>query len=481
MHKERATRGRLYKRMSDLRFEEVVHKAHQRIWKTLCSILQENLKVDFSVEIERMERLGFDCDNEILCLRHGGEVEGELAALAGVWLSKYVRKCGDLKERGLAVKVCESIILVQKRVGGCESYKLPMSCASRGQLDIDREFIVVDCNGNASFIEHRGVNGCSGLISVDQWRQSRMYLVLEIKIMRKKAEESSLVVCAEVMGAEQRPIKPRTHRGLATVHESNQTRLQRLHNVYKFCHEKVLLYTSSGITDSVRCMPKECVDAFGENGFTDSTDIEGLIDWQKKMKCSFVSIILNNLWLCEDDRLWKMRLDSDPTRVHEIEHELKAGSGYSCVEIEAAKKRQVEVNLVLIARSLRYFDGKGTQPKFRVQFFNHEKKKKTSGKAASTWHIIMDTFNLEFGSNGDNLPIRTPVTIKKDEIDPDIEELLVEFESNPAATLVKLQKTLLQDVEACRSVQPKCDKKRSRSVASVQPKCGKKTKTPENS
>ena len=39
-----------------------------------------------------------------------------------------------------------------------------------------------------------------------------------------------------------------------------------------------------------------------------------------------------------------------------------------------------------------------------------------SGQAAPPWHLIIDTFELEWEKNGDNLPIRTPVTIQKDGI-----------------------------------------------------------------
>ena len=42
--------------------------------------------------------------------------------------------------------------------------------------------------------------------------------------------------------------------------------------------------------------------------------------------------------------------------------------------------------------------------------------KMISGKAAPPWHLIIDTFELEWGGDGDNLPTRTPVTIQKDAI-----------------------------------------------------------------
>ena len=185
-------------------------------------------------------------------------------------------------------------------------------------------------------------------------------------------------------------------------------------------------------------------------------------------------IVLVNLWLCGDKRLWELRLDADPKKAHDIDPALRDTTDLTESAISDLRERQVLTNLKLIARCLRYFVGKGQQPKFRVQFYNRLTGRTSSGKAAAPWHLIFRTFEMGWGENGDNLPVRTPVVIVDDasdasdakagcRADPDIEELLCKFESNPLDTLKEWHAKLVQNVADCATdEQPKAAKSRKR-------------------
>lgn len=76
---------------------------------------------------------------------------------------------------------------------------------------------------------------------------SRMYILLEIKIERMMMMIEEIQIEDKQVNVEaMKVVKPRVPRVANNVHESKQTRLDRLRNVYAFSHKPVLFYTSAG-------------------------------------------------------------------------------------------------------------------------------------------------------------------------------------------------------------------------------------------
>ena len=424
---------------ASMHFTDLLDPKLKSIWEALGNLMKDDIGIDLSLHKEKLEEVGFECNDGMLCVRckceESADRSSELSKLAGEWLSTCVNKHNLLKEKGFCVVVCDQRVVVMEDARRCGVYKPELTIAARGLEDIKREFILVDFNGNVSFFEFQQPDV---FLSAGHWTMSRMYIVLEIKIER--SEVAATKIRGRPVGIETPKVaKPRTMRLANNVHESKHAQLDRLRNVYASSHKPVLFYTSAGVTHNVCCIPTGCFNALGEDGKTTSVDITGLEAWQRRVKRGCFALVLNNLWQCGDKRLWTMRLDPDPKRAHEVAPALT----------ESGRQLQVETNLKLIARTLRWFVGKGKQPKFRTQFFNHDTGKMISGKAAPPWHLILDTFELELGKNGNNLPVRTPVMIKQDAVDPDIEDMLLSFESNPMKFLVAQQRLLLDGMAAC--------------------------------
>ena len=424
-----------------MHFADLIDSKLRLIWRALGKIMKEDIGIDLCLHKEKLEDIGFEWNDGVLCAKGGCgqniEISSELSTLGAKWLSACVPKYKSLTENGLNVVVCDQRIVVIGDVKKGGVYRPELSNAARGLEDIKREFILLDCNESVSFFEFQqpGV-----FLDIGHWVTSRMYILLEIKIERMMMMMEEIQIEEKQVHLEtMKVVKPRVSRVANNVHESKQSQLDRLRNVYAFSHKPVLFYTSAGVTQNVCCIPVECFNSLGEDGETTSTDITALEAWQRKVKCTFIALVLNNLWQCGDKRLWTMRLDPDPKRAHEV----------APAFTENDRQLQIQTNLKLIARTLRWFVGKGKQPKFRTQFFNHDTGKMISGKAAPPWHLILDTFELELGKNGNNLPVRTPVMIKQDAVDPDIEDMLLLFESDPMKFLIAQQQLLLKGMAAC--------------------------------
>lgn len=464
--------------MTQYRFECFIAPDLRKVLEVLVEVMVNDMKIDFCMRRQIIEKLGFVVGEGVMCMTSDTKATVELNRFAGDWLKTYVYKYATLRTDESDINVVSICLVAQETVGTDVCYKPSTTVAARAGRDINREFITVDCNGVAQFVELNGQCANNALISSNAWLRSRFYLILEIKLVKHVATaenencatleaETSIETCADTSAVdayrpETRIAQTRIQRSFVVGHESQDAHLANLRNIYEFAHTPCQIYTSEGVTEKVCCVPKECFNTLGTNGVTNSTDIVKLEEWHRCIKRTFLTIVINNLWLCGDKRLWLLRLDSDPKRVHEVNPALRNDTGMDKSAIDELRQNQVITNIKLIARCLRYFVGKGTQPKWRVQFKNHKTGRQSSGKAASPWHLICDTFEVDWGDNGDNLPVRTPVMIVDDVInaksnihyDSDIEDFLREFECNPLDLLKQQQNQLAEAIKTCRGQQP---------------------------
>jgi hypothetical protein len=337
-----------------------------------------------------------------------------LDMLAAHWLSRNVEK----------YKECEDHLCVsQQRILCAEVGSLGKLEMTEGREDIAREFIAVDENGTALFGEGK-----------EMVMRGRLVLLLEVKRLMKKRKREQI---------ESSTFKKKM-RVSTTVHESRNDRLRRLQNIYVFAHkEESNVYTRAGHTEKKCCISGALYHKLGCEAEAELlTDADALDGWVLAAKRELLLCTLRNLFWCNDARLYKYRIDADPERATDIDpalrdelrrREANGDAGLSDEAFEACKAKQVEINVILIARSLRWFAGKGVSPKFRAQFYNWQTKKTTSGKAAPPWYLILDAFEMNMGAIKSGDPIRTPVTIARDRRDDDIEDLLVALEADPRA------------------------------------------------
>jgi hypothetical protein len=476
--------------MCDARFELLIDDNLSKTFQALVAMLSSDMKVDFSTQRELAKEVGLVPEDGVMYATCKRKASRELDRLAGEWVHQYVPKYSDMDANAMMIRVSDVCITLKESVHAAATQRLTTSSAARAGNDINREFITVDANGTARFVEWSGKGGSCALLGDAEWVKSRLYLVLEIKIAKRRVGSSAVCMgtaAAEVVPSRvvdnETPIangyKPekttaganRTQRGLVIGHECLKAKLMNLRSVYEFGHKPCQIYTSVHTTEMVCCVPKECFNSLGTEGTTNSEDIARLEEWHRCIKPTFLMIVLVNLWLCGDKRRWELRLDADPKKAHDIDPALRDTTDLTESAISDLRERQVLTNLKLIARCLRYFVGKGQQPKFRVQFYNRLTGRTSSGKAAAPWHLIFQTFEAGWGENGDNLPVRTPVVIVRDasdakagfSADPDIEELLCKFESNPLDTLKEWHAKLVQNVADCATDgKPKAAKSRKR-------------------
>ena len=512
-----------------------------KVLHTMGAVVAENKKAEFYSHRAVTEKIGFVHEAGVMYIESKTGATDALHCLASNWLSKYVSKYGDMKERGMCVKVCHVCITMAEDIGANASYKLANTHAARGDRDINREFILVDYNGNARFAEWSGEGGGAELLGGADWVHSRFYLILEVKTARQTAGAASAEVRV-TLPAEPDTAVPadtgtaipadtgtavpadtdtamqvdtgtavpadtgtavpadtgtavpadtgtamqvdtatamqvdtgtdivsvyrhvdnnpqwRIPRSSGLGHISNEALRNVQINVINYGYGRVQIYLEPGMAEKVHCVPAECFAAFGEDINTANVDIATLMEHHKHMKRTFLWIVLNNLWLCGDTRMYMLRLDPDPKRAHDINPALRNPGDMSEEAIAGLRQEQVLINLRLIAECLRYFVGLGNQPKYRIQIYYWITGRTISGKAASPWDLFLDKFVLGWGEKGENMPIRTPVRIVRNSAnggldgDDDIEEFLTKFELDPVGVLEAQHKVLKEDVERCRCI-----------------------------
>ena len=172
-----------------MHFPDLLDRKLKLIWAALNEVLCDDITADLSLHKKKWKGIGFVVQNGVMCVQvpceKGSNTVSALSQLVEEWLLTCVEKYECLKENGMCVYVCNQMIVVLEELSSDSCYRLDMSHAARGEDDIKRDFILLDFNGNVSFIsmQQPGV-----FLQNEHWVRSRMYIVLEVKMEKKRAE-----------------------------------------------------------------------------------------------------------------------------------------------------------------------------------------------------------------------------------------------------------------------------------------------------
>lgn len=380
------------------------------IWGEFSAILKDNIKADFGPDIDLLKELGLSVNDGVITWE-----SEEIATGAHEWVMQNLKGYNGDKRTNLQMSISKQMIV-------CNVIHASQQRIQPGSIsDTCQEFLIFNMNNEVKHMTD----------VKDKCQLSRMYMVMEMKseVKKRKVQE----VRTETV---------KKSRQCTNGHESKNETLLRLRNIYAFAHRDTHeVYTSIDHKENICYLPTSLYDALGDHNQMESiTDITKLDKWVSELKRVTLAITLRNLFLDSDERLYLYQVDSNPCNSNEIDPELRAElerrrvndpNVMPDVAFSILKDRQIKSNVIRIARTLRWFAGKGNCPKFRAQFYNWQTDKTTSGKAAPPWYLIMKTFELDYGAVKAGQPSRTPIAISHDMRDPDTEEFLLAFESNP--------------------------------------------------
>jgi hypothetical protein len=138
--------------MTQNRFESFIAQDMRKVFEVLVEVLMNDIKTDFCVRRELIEKLGFVFEEGVMCLVSDNKATLELNRFAGDWLKTYVHKYATLRTDESDINVVYVCLAAQETVGTDVCYKPSITVAARAGRDINREFVIVDCNGVAQFV-----------------------------------------------------------------------------------------------------------------------------------------------------------------------------------------------------------------------------------------------------------------------------------------------------------------------------------------
>ena len=131
-----------------------------------------------------------------------------------------MHKYATLRTDESDINVVYVCLAAQETVGTDVCYKPSITVAARAGRDINREFIIVDCNGVAQFVELNGQHANNALIQENAWIRSRFYLIMEVKMVKHVAtavNENVKTTVSSMQGAQTRCPREQKLKGRAVI------------------------------------------------------------------------------------------------------------------------------------------------------------------------------------------------------------------------------------------------------------------------
>lgn len=392
--------------MSQLAWRDVAPEMLVRVWSTFETVFATDIKEDTSHILEKLQSVGCELDEEtgfITWQKIDNQLVSNLEQRVDSWLHQTAAGTLDCLQHGKASSfgIKQMTLCISKR----HSHVEPRQLFSPSQLQssetvciLPRTYLVTDGSGDFHLLHSSGDSKHPSVEEVAKcWHLRRMLMVMEIETTTEREEAMPVEIPKVAKTQRETPAKPASTQVRADKFINSTELLPMLQLAYVNMHKPLTRYSALGVHEKECCLGVELQNQLGnasDGPSAVSKDIDLLIEWEKLASKQLLTVSLTNLRYCESDILQKYDICAQP------------GDAKS-INPEATK--QVEYNVKNLESCFRWFRGNGSQPKWRVEFYNHEKKRTVSGKAAPPWDVIAKAYMNNFNHSTQE-PVNTPIS-----------------------------------------------------------------------
>lgn len=379
--------------MSELVWRDVAPELLVNVWDAFDSIYKKDMKEDITSILETLENVGFELEKEmgfVSWQKRDINIFDVLEQRVDKWLN--VIGLNEMQESSTSsFNIKQITICLSKN----HFHEIPRNLFSVNQLKTQdkavcitpRIYLVMDTSGDVRILKTSSCTKHLNDVQVAEcWKLQRMLMVFEIETtMKRETVRQDLSLKQKSKKASRSNTRCLQNRPEKFINSTELLPILQL--AYVNMHKPQKRYSALGVHEKECCIANELQNQLGDASAGTSAvskEIELLLEWEKKASEQLLIVSLNNLRYSECDILQKHDICSQPGSARVIHQDAF---------------HQVEHNVQQLKSCFRWFRGNGSQPKWRVEFYNHHKKRTVSGKAAPPWDVIakayMNNFNHE--------------------------------------------------------------------------------------
>lgn len=392
--------------MSNLVWKDAAPETVVCVWDAFDFIFKKDMKEDITSVLDSLENVGFQLENEMCFVswkKRDINVFDVLEQRVEQWLNRtdvpVLEEMKDMPTSSFDIKqitICISKTHYHESARNFFSFD-QLTIADETVSITPRMYLVIDTSGYVRILKTKSCTKQLCALQVAEcWKLQRMLMIFEIETSMKR----DIVL-------QDKASKPSTNKTARSKNTSVQHRPEKFINstellpilqlAYVNMHKPQKRYSALGVHDKECCIGTELQNQLGDASAgisAVSNKIELLLEWEKMASEELLLVSLNNLRYCESDILQKHDICSQPG---------------SAKVIHKDAFHQIEHNVQQLKSCFRWFRGNGSQPKWRVEFFNHDKKRTVSGKAAPPWDVIAKAYMNNFNHERQE-PTNTPIS-----------------------------------------------------------------------